>query len=656
MKLIFFLSALAVSCLAQLQGQLLIDSLIAVQSKAKQDTNTVNALNQLASLYIYIDPDSALAFANKAEALSTKLEWKRGTATAERMCGNVCNAKGEYTKALECYTKALKTCEEINDLKGIASNVGNIGGIYHNQGNYAEAMEYFIRALTNFESLGDAYHQAVNLGNIGRVFEAQGNYAEALTRYQLSLKLYRQLKNDDGIAETLTSLSNVYAAQLNYSAALQYGFDAVEKNSALNNSFGMANAHRSIGQAYYLQRFNPLAIQYWYKALAIYNDLDAKREIAGTLSNLAGAYINVYKTPNDSLPDSLHNKPRSLDRALALLMKASDANAGVGDMYTDAIIFQNLSDAYKLNGNYSEALHYQERYVQVKDSIFSEENNARIEALGKQREEDVKQKTIEMQTAQLKYQHVLNYFYAAGLVAVLLFSILIVYQYRNARRERSRSDKLLLNILPTHTANELKENGHSEARLYASVSVLFTDFVEFSKMTKRLPAKELVALIDHYYKAFDRIIKKHHLEKIKTIGDSYMAACGVPIEDPDHACQSVKAALEISEFVETEAKWRSSESLPFFHVRIGVNSGPVVAGIVGDSKFAYDIWGDTVNLASRMEASSEPGRVNISGSTYDLIKDVYTCQHRGKIVIKHGTEIDMYYVDSLVGAAVTLHA
>jgi len=637
---------------AQKQGQALIDSLSFAQKTAPSDTNGVKALNRLASLYLNVDPGKALECAAKAEALAGSLKWERGVATAERMCGNVYNAKGDYSQALECYDKALKRSEEINDLPGVASNVGNIGGIYHNQGNYPKAMENFLRALTIFEALRDVYHQAVNLGNIGRVYEAQANYPEALAKFFASLKLYRQLNNDEGVAETLTAISNVYAAQTKYAEALQYGFDALQQNTSLDNSLGMANAYRSIGQIYYLQGLNPQATGYWYKALALYNELDSKREIAGTLANLAGSYLNMHRTPNDSLPDSLHNKPRLIDRALVLLMKASDANAEVGDMYTDAIIYENLYNAYRLSGDYAQALRYHERYVGVRDSIFSEENNARIEALGKQREEDLKQKTIEVQQAQLSAATRERYFYLGGLVAFLVFSLLVAYLYRNARRERGRSDKLLLNILPHHTANELKELGHSVARDHANVSILFTDFVDFSQTTRRLPAKELVGLIDHYYKAFDRIVKKHGLEKIKTIGDAYMAACGVPVEHADHAFLTVKAALEISDFVQSEALMRGARGLPYFLVRIGINSGSVVAGIVGDSKFAYDIWGEAVNLASRMESSGLPGKVNISGATYELVKDQFGCHHRGKVTVKHGAEVDMYFVESLIGEAV----
>ena len=348
------------------------------------------------------------------------------------------------------------------------------------------------------------------------------------------------------------------------------------------------------------------------------------------------------------MPDSLQNKSDLLNRSESLLLHADSLNQAVGDRYTTAFIYKNLHALYKAQGNYVLAVAALERFVNANDSIFSEESNAMIEALGKQREEDKKLKQIELQQVRLDALDREKYFYLAGLVAMLLFAASAVFLYRRADRALTQSDSLLLNILPHHTANELKEHGHSEARHYPSASVLFTDFVDFSKLSKRLPAKELVALIDHYYKGFDRIVKKHGLEKIKTIGDAYMAACGVPIECDDHAIKCIRAAFDINRFVEMEARWRAVENKPFFFVRIGINSGSLVAGIVGDSKFAYDIWGDTVNLASRMESASEPGRINISGTTRDLVKDLCICQHRGQVKVKHGVEIDMFYVVSMV--------
>ena len=212
-------------------------------------------------------------------------------------------------------------------------------------------------------------------------------------------------------------------------------------------------------------------------------------------------------------------------------------------------------------------------------------------------------------------------------------------------KERSRSDELLLNILPFETATELKATGKVQARRYDSVTVMFTDFKNFTKMSERMSAEELVQEINHCYSEFDRIISNHTLEKIKTIGDSYMCAGGIPVENETHATDMVKAALEIQQFIKNYSLEKKQNEDAFFEIRIGIHTGPVVAGVVGIKKFAYDIWGDTVNTASRMESSSEPGKVNISGATYELVKNQFTCTHRGKIEARNKGEIDMYFVE-----------
>ena len=213
--------------------------------------------------------------------------------------------------------------------------------------------------------------------------------------------------------------------------------------------------------------------------------------------------------------------------------------------------------------------------------------------------------------------------------------------------EKEKSDKLLLNILPLDIARELKEKGAVQSKKYESVSVLFTDFKGFSIIAEEMEADELVSEIDYCFKEFDQIIEKYPIEKIKTIGDSYMAVGGLPVTNQTHAVDVIKAALEIRDFLEGLKKKKEAQNKPVFEIRIGIHTGNVVAGIVGLKKFAYDIWGDTVNLASRMESSSEAGRINISGTTYELVKEHFVCTYRGKIKAKNKGEVDMYFVEGV---------
>ena len=214
-------------------------------------------------------------------------------------------------------------------------------------------------------------------------------------------------------------------------------------------------------------------------------------------------------------------------------------------------------------------------------------------------------------------------------------------------KEKEKSEQLLLNILPASIAQELKKTGKAQAKQFDEVTVLFADFRNFSQICEKLEAKELVSELNYFYTAFDKIIIKHGAEKIKTIGDCYMCAGGLSEEVENSALTMIRVAMDIQQFMVEEASRREGSSLEAFSLRIGLHTGPVVAGIVGLKKFAYDIWGDTVNVAARMESSGEIGRINVSEFTYDLIKDNYDCTYRGKIEVKNKGKIDMYFVDHL---------
>ncbi|MBD0293639.1 MAG: adenylate/guanylate cyclase domain-containing protein [Flavisolibacter sp.] len=204
---------------------------------------------------------------------------------------------------------------------------------------------------------------------------------------------------------------------------------------------------------------------------------------------------------------------------------------------------------------------------------------------------------------------------------------------------------LFLNILPADTADELKATGTAKAKYYQSVSVLFADFKGFTQMSERLPPAMLVSELNEVFTAFDRIIQKYEIEKIKTIGDAYMCAGGLPVPNNTHPKDVVNAALEMRDYIHQCNENRQDDIV--FEVRLGISTGPVISGIVGLKKFAYDIWGDTVNIAARMETCSEPGRINISGATYELIKDDFYCTYRGKINAKNKGEVDMYFVENI---------
>jgi class 3 adenylate cyclase len=263
----------------------------------------------------------------------------------------------------------------------------------------------------------------------------------------------------------------------------------------------------------------------------------------------------------------------------------------------------------------------------------------------------------EAEAARQKIQQSLMMVGSGGSVILsLLFLFGFIQQRKNNRllqqkngeiqHEQERSQELLLNILPAEVANELKEYGAAKAHRYDEVTVLFSDFQNFSGIAEKLSPEKLIQELDYCFKAFDRIIEKNKLEKIKTIGDAYLCAGGVPSPHSDHAIRTVNAALEMQQFLEKWKKEKKEKGEVFFEARIGIHTGPIIAGVVGVKKFAYDIWGDTVNIASRMESSGQVGKVNISENTYQLVKNQFNFEERGKMAIKNKGEINMYFVEN----------
>jgi len=320
-----------------------------------------------------------------------------------------------------------------------------------------------------------------------------------------------------------------------------------------------------------------------------------------------------------------------------------------------------LYESYKASGNLKKALEYYELGNQAKDSLKEGETAKKLQQMefAKQVTADSlataeKERLVEVAHKEevLKKNQTRNILFGvAGLILLIAGGIYSRLRYvRKSKaiieKEKDRSENLLLNILPAEIAEELKIKGKADARDFDMVSILFTDFKGFTEQSAKLSAAELVNEINICFEAFDTIMEKFGIEKIKTIGDAYMAAGGLPVPTDDSVKNTVLAAFEMQNFIRERKAEMDAKGLPSFQMRVGINTGPVVAGIVGVKKFQYDIWGDTVNTASRIESNGEVDKVNISQSTYEYLKDDsdFTFESRGKIVAKGKGEINMYFV------------
>jgi class 3 adenylate cyclase len=262
-------------------------------------------------------------------------------------------------------------------------------------------------------------------------------------------------------------------------------------------------------------------------------------------------------------------------------------------------------------------------------------------------------KELEIQSSQNRWNILL--FILAFIVLATVFVVrgyfvkrrglqLLKEMHKQIVTEKQKSEDLLLNILPESIAGELKEFGRTTPCRFENATVMFTDFQGFTRYSEKHSPEKLVEMVDLYFRAFDQIVKKYKIEKIKTIGDSYMCVAGIPTTQKHHATAMIRAAFEFNEFVKNEALRKQKLDEPYLRMRIGIHSGPLVAGVVGSRKFAYDVWGDTVNIAARMEQSGEPGGINISESVYQMVKDDFDVIYRGEIEAKNKGRMKMYFV------------
>jgi len=344
----------------------------------------------------------------------------------------------------------------------------------------------------------------------------------------------------------------------------------------------------------------------------------------------------------------LGNKAKGLAILQQSYQMVKDGNKW-GNYDIIAPVYPLMAKAYAETGNYKLAYDFSDSAKRVSDSESSQKN-ALILA-GAMEKTDIEKHKAEIREHQkeLKIQFLIRIFFTISIALLLLVIFFIYRNYRNQKitnkllsKEKKRSEDLLLNILPPEVADELKDKGVAEAKYFDHVTVMFTDFVNFTGAGEKMSPQQLIDELHHCFKAFDGIIDKYNIEKIKTIGDAYLAVSGLPVPDELHAEHIVNAAKEIIQFMCNRKKEIRDAA---FDIRIGIHTGSVVAGIVGVKKFAYDIWGDAVNSAARMEQNSETGKINISQSTYDLVKDNFACTYRGEIEAKNKGMMSMYFVE-----------
>jgi len=520
----------------------------------------------------------------RLEAMVQRGENKNAVNEALRIAKSLHDQRQDHS-ALTYYLKAVEIAEKTNDLALRAKAHEELGDAYYRLNDADKAIRNFNAASQYYASVGAAQSQTLVINRIGYTEKnKKGNIDAAIAQFKRSLQIAQQ--------------NNIFASQLKSYELLASAYE--EKKDFYNAQV-------------YRESYNQLRN-------APNSDKISKYE----------SELQLTKQQLEQIRASNETQRRELQYKIQDIEKEKN----------------RLNIELTLQADSLERANYEAKMAEARAIAVAEEKKRTQTQL---------------------------YFSLGGIVLLLVFSVFLLSLYRSRniankklaeqhiqlkkqaeelerkgkelQKEKEKSERLLLNILPAKVAEELKENNYAAPRYYEMVTVLFTDFKGFTSIAEKMTPDQIVKELNMIFSEFDRICKEYRLEKIKTIGDAYMCAGGVPEPNTTSPIDAVNAAIEMQNYMRVLAEKRQANGEHYFELRLGINTGPIVAGVVGESKFAYDIWGDTVNLASRMETGGEPGRVNISGNTYELVKDYFDCTYRGKINVKNKGDVDMYFVN-----------
>ena len=609
------------------------------QEDIASDTSTINKLLDQSKTYVADDTVKALSLARQAIALSQKAGYTKGEAYANKNIGMVYYTQARFVETLNYWNESLRLFEKAKDDIGTSNLLNNIGAIYFAKGVDDRALEYCLRALNYAEKTGDTLRIVSALTTIGSIYYNKKDPV-ALNYLVKALPLCEKLGNVEAYVVLTGNIGEIYSDNNNFAKAFDYYSRSIKADpSSSNTSF----AYNGIGKVYLKQGRAKEALFNHNKALTIARVIDDKLQLVRSFSGLGDVYA---QTGDIGLAVVNYNKAREIAEPI-------QANVELKDLY------QKLSSVYSKTSDYRNAFLFQEKYANVKDRLYNIETAKKLNKLQfdfdlSKKEGEIRLLTNEkiLKEAEVKAEREAKTAYAIGLIILLALVVIVLRNYRRKVKtnkildsQKAEIEGLLLNILPVQVAQELKTNGQAIPRNYDSVSVLFTDFKGFTTIADKMHPQDLVEELDTCFQAFDNIVGKYGVEKIKTIGDAYMCAGGIPVPDKDHVYKTVKASLEMQNYIIDMNRRRKAEGKEVWDLRVGIHVGPIVAGVVGKKKYAYDIWGSTVNIASRMESNGAPGKVNISAATYECIKDRFHCSYRGKVHAKNIGEIDMYFIE-----------
>lgn len=522
----------------------------------------------------------------------------------------------EYALSLEHSQISFEIHQKLNNKHAMAINLGNMGSAYNAVSDYQHALDSYFSALSIYEELENQSGIALNLGNIGLVYQNLSKPSLALEYFHKALELDRNLNNPYGCARHLGNIGSLHLDNEEYSLSLQFLSEAREIFGEIGDIASVALCCGISGLAHLkLQDYNA-ALALFHEALEISKDLHNDAETARQIANIGRVYM---------MPDSKHYNPVQAEKELLNALEICRACMLKKEQFE---IHQLLSDVYRKNENWKEFAYHFEQYHLLEKEVLSEEI-----------QKEAQQRAYERKIAEHEKR--------------------VAAEQASTQARIEEQQRLLHNVLPPSIAERLLANETFIAESYPAVSILFMDIVNFTLVAARIPPKALIYVLNSIFSVADRIIQQFGLEKIKTIGDAYMAVCGAPVPNQFHALNTAYAALElrtaISQLtIEIPHELSNNEWLELIreiHIRIGIHCGEAIGGVIGDKKFSFDLWGDTVNIAARMESHGEIGKIHVtefflqellsSGVEFNVIP-------RGGIFIKGKGMMSTYFLEHRV--------
>lgn len=599
------------------QDQKISDSLkLVLKSKNYSKSEKLKTLREIAANET--ETDEIIIFSNELIKNAKDVDSIKFVYAGYLELGNAFRLKSDLTKALENYFTASKIAIDNNLYSEEGTIKITIADVYSILGDNENAEHYYKSSIQllgeRLKSKEVKYLDSINLAsaqlNLGDEYYNQKKLDAALYYFNESGKLFKAAKYEIGVAYNLGNVGLVYAEKGQNIIAEEKLNEAITVLVSNEDYYPICVYLNAIADIYYDKKQIKKALLYASRSISLAKQYGLKEQIGDGYLKLSFIYEkgNNYKKSFDLYKKHI--------------------------IYRDSV--KSVTGAQKIANEKSK---YEINLAKEKAKFEVEKKQTEVDLLNEQKK-----------TQNIIVIAVVVALIFLGLLAFLLFrrNKFVVKTGKIIKKEKERSDNLLKNILPDETAKELKEKGFVKAKKFDSVSVLFTDFKGFTQFSESLSPEELVQSIHFYFSKFDEIIEKYGLEKIKTVGDAYMCAGGLPFPTENHPYKITLAALEIVDFVKKSMENKDLKKAKL-NIRVGINTGSVVAGVVGTKKFVYDIWGDSVNIASRMESAGKEGHINISEATYNLLKDnkEFTFEDRGEIAAKGKGKIKMYFVNKV---------